>query len=95
MCTKGFQRAARILTSIRKSIAFSNPIGTKVQISQVSLHFLLSKELQGEKRISRIICSHLNTFFKEEPQLAMCLDLTRVRLILHKAQSKDVVSQIF
>ena len=46
---KRFQRVARILMSIRKPIAFSNPIGMKVQISQVSLHFLLCKELQGKK----------------------------------------------
>ena len=50
MCTKRFQRVARILMSIRKPIAFSNPIGMKVQITQVSLHFLFCKELQGKKK---------------------------------------------
>ena len=50
MRTKRFQRVARILMSIRKPIAFSNPIGMKVQISQVSLHFLLCKELQGKRK---------------------------------------------
>ena len=67
----------------------------KIQRSQVSLHVLLSKELQGKKGISEIIYYHLNTFFKEEPKLAMCLYLTGVHFTLYRAQSKDVVSQIF
>ena len=50
MYTKRLQCIARILMNIRKPIAFSHPIGMKVQISQVSLHFLLSKELQKKKK---------------------------------------------
>ena len=61
MYTKRLQCIARILMNIRKPIAFSHPIGMKVQISQVSLHFLLSKELQKKKK-KKNMQNHLQPF---------------------------------